>query len=426
MPVFEYKAMVRATGKSQRGVIDAESPALARRKLRDLGLVATDVVASSGGAVAVAEQPKSAGRGGRSAASPAAKPTRLRGGGGRVSARDMALTTRQLAVLLRAGMPLVEALAAMIEQTTRPRLRAAFYDIRDKVNAGRTLADAMAEHPRIFNNLYVSMVRAGEISGALEPVLFRLADITEHQAKLRSQIVSTMAYPAFMGLFAVGVITFLMMVIVPRITQIFQKQQAKLPRITEIMIGTSDFLASYWFVIVGVVIGVFMLWRGWVSRPEGRKTWDRWKLRFPLFGDLHLKLVCARFTRTLGTMLQSGLTMLPALDVVSSVLENRYIQEHMEDVKAGVRRGRDLAAPLKETGFFPPMMIHMIDLGQRSGEIEDMLIKVAETYDDDVRLTIEAVVGLMEPIIIIVMGIFVGFIVLSILLPILNMSQNLR
>lgn len=423
MPVYEYRAIARANGKKQRGVIDADSPAMARRKLRDQDLIATDVVLTSGGE-APAEKPGKPGARGRSAAAqPAARPKR---GGGRVSPRDMALMTRQLAVLLHAGMPLVEALAALIEQTSRPRLKAAIYDIRDRVNSGRTLADSLGEHPRIFNNLYVNMVRAGEVSGALEGVLFRLADITEHQAKLRAQLTSSMAYPAFMGIFALAVITFLMMVIVPRITQIFEKQQAKLPRITEILIGTSEFMGTYWWVIAGLVFGVFTLWRAWVARDEGRKTWDRWKLNFPLYGGLHLKLVCARFTRTLGTMLQSGLTMLPALDVVTTVLDNRFIQSHMEDVKAGVRRGRDLAAPLKETGFFPPMMIHMIELGQRSGEIEDMLIKVAETYDDDVRLTIEAVVGLIEPIIIIIMGIFVGFIVLSILLPILNMSQNLR
>lgn len=425
MPVFEYKAMVRATGKSQRGVIDADNAVFARRKLRDLGLVATDVVPASG-AEAPVEKPAKPGRRGASAkAAPQQKAARGGLGGG-VSPRDMALTTRQLAVLLRAGMPLVEALAALIEQTSKPRLRAAIYDVRDKVNGGKTLADSLAEHPRIFTNFYVNMVRAGEISGALEPVLFRLADITEHQAKLRSQITSSMAYPAFMGVFALGVITFLMLVIVPRITQIFQKQKAALPKITEFMIGTSNFLGHYWWLIAGLVFGMFTLWRIWVSRPEGRITWDRWKLKFPAYGGLHMKLVCARFSRTLGTMLQSGLTMLPALDVVTSVLDNRYIQSHMDDVKAGVRRGRDLAAPLKETGFFPPMMIHMIELGQRSGEIEEMLIKVAETYDDDVRLTIEAVVGLMEPIIIIIMGVFVGFIVLSILLPILNMSQNLH
>lgn len=422
MPVFEYKAMVRATGKSQKGVIDADSPAVARRKLREQGLIATDVVATAG--EAPAKETNKPGRKPRAGAAKPAAPKRT--GGGRISPREMSLTTRQLAVLLRAGMPLVEAIAALVEQTSKPRLRAALYDIRDKVNGGKTLADSLAEHPRIFNDLYVNMVRAGEISGALEPVLFRLADLTENQAKLRSQILSSMAYPAFMGVFALAVITFLMLVIVPRITQIFQKQKAALPQITEFMIGVSDFLGNYWWVIAGLVFGVFTMWRAWISRPEGRKTWDRIKLKFPMYGGLHLKLVCARFTRTLGTMLQSGLTMLPALDVVSSVLGNTYIQAHMENVKAGVRRGRDLAAPLKETGFFPPMMIHMIELGQRSGELEDMLVKVAETYDDDVRLTIEAVVGLMEPIIIIVMGVFVGFIVLAILLPILNMSQNLR
>jgi len=416
MPVFEYKALVKATGKTQRGVIDADSAAMARKKLRDLELYPTEVNAAHEGALPAT---------GKNSASPSMFPRR-KSSGGRVSPRDMALMTRQLAVLLRAGMPLVEALSTLQDQTNRPRLRAAIYDVRDRVNTGKSLGEALGEHPKIFSLLYVNMVRAGEVSGALEPVLFRLADITEHQAKLRSQIASAIAYPAFMGLFAVGVITFLMIVIVPRITQIFEKQQAELPQITEIMIATSEILGTYWFVFAGFFFGIFTLWRTWVSRDEGRRTWDRWKLKFPLYGGLHLKLVCARFTRTLGTMLQSGLTMLPALDVVVTVLDNRHIQHHMDDVKAGVRRGRDLAAPLKETGFFPPMMIQMIELGQRSGEIEDMLLKVAETYDDDVRLTIEAIVGLLEPVIIIIMGLFVGFLVLAILLPILNMSQNLR
>jgi general secretion pathway protein F len=199
----------------------------------------------------------------------------------------------------------------------------------------------------------------------------------------------------------------------------------ELPGITLALIAVSDLIASYWFLIIGFVLGIYALWRAWVTRKEGRKTWDRIKLKIPVYGPLHLKLVCARFSRTLGTMLKSGLTMLPALDVVNSVLENSHIQGHMDDVKAGVRRGRDLAIPLKETGLFPPLMIHMVELGQRSGAIEEMLIKVADTYDDDVRLTIDAAVGLLEPIVIIVMGVFVGFLVLAILLPILNMSTSL-
>ncbi|MBI1320893.1 MAG: type II secretion system protein GspF [Candidatus Hydrogenedens sp.] len=408
MPVYEYKAISKANGKATRGVIDADSLPQARKKLRDQQLYPTNIKESSAGGAAIVEGGKvrRAGRGG-------------------VSTRDLSLLTRQFAVLLQAGMPLVEALGSLIEQTDNPRLQAAVYDVRDRVNSGSTLGDALGEHGRIFSPLYVNMVRAGEVSGALESVLVRLADILEHQAKLRSQVISAMAYPMFMGLFAVGVIVFLMLVIVPRITQIFQKQKADLPAITEFLIGTSRFLGTWWWLIVLVVFGVLGLWRGWVATEKGRDRWDRMKMGFPLYGRLHIKLVCARFTRTLGTMLESGLTMLPALEVVGTVLDNSHIKKHMDDVKAGVRRGRDLAIPLKETGLFPPMMINMIDLGQRSGEIETMLIRVADTYDEDVRLTIDAIVSLIEPMIIIVMGIFVGFIVLAILLPILQMSSNI-
>lgn len=405
MAVYQYKAISKSTSKTIKGVIDAESLPQARQKLREQELYPTDINEStkaeaSGSGMSLKQH-------------------------GRIRIRDLAMTTRQLAVLLRAGMPLISALSAVVEQTTRPRLKAALHDVQDKVNSGSSLADALTEQERIFSPLFINMVRAGEASGTLEDVLMRLADIMEHQAKLKSQLLSSLAYPGFMAIFAVGVIVFMMTFIIPRITSIFERQEIELPVLTLILIGISEFIASYWYVIIGAVLGTFALWRVWVGRPEGRKAWDRFKLRIPVFGALHLKLVCARFSRTLGTMLKSGLTMLPALDVVISVLENTYIQSHMDDVKAGVRRGRDLAIPLKETGLFPPLMIHMVELGQRSGAIEEMLIKVADTYDDDVRLTLEAAIGLLEPIIIIVMGVFVGFLVLAILLPILNMSTSL-
>ena len=408
MAVYAYKAISKETGKKTKGVIDADNLAAARRKLREQSLYPTQLGETKGGETVSGEQAVFRPR-----------------GGGRVSTRDLALMTRQFATLLRAGMPLVEALTAMLDQTSKPRLRTALYDIRDRVNSGSTLADAMKEHPRIFNELYVNMVRAGETSGALEGVLLRLTEVIEHQAKLKSQLMSALAYPCFMGLFAICVIVFLMTVIIPRITQIFQKQGNELPGLTKALIAVSDFISAYWFFILAIVLGAYFLWRFWVSREKGRFRWDRMKLRFPLYGDLHLKLICARFTRTLGTMLQSGLNMLPALEVVNSVIGNTYILSHMDDVKAGVRRGRDLAQPLKETGLFPPMMIHMVNLGQRSGEIEPMLLQVADTYDDDVRLTIDALVGLIEPAIIIVMGVFIGMLVLAILLPIVDMSTNI-
>lgn len=406
MALYQYKAIIKSTGKTTRGVIDAESSAQARRKLREQDLYPTDVTEDT-----------SAGQGGGVRGRLANR--------GRVSARDIALMTRQLAVLLRAGMSLLEALNALIDQTSRMRLRAAIYEIRDRVNSGQRLGDSLAEHPRIFSDLYVNMVRAGEISGTLEQVLLRLADILERQHKLRSQIISTMAYPAFMAFFSVAIVVFLVMVIVPRITRMFERQDAELPVLTQGLIAFSGFASSYWWLILIAFGLMFMLFRLWIARPEGRRRWDGLKLKFPLYGPLHLKLVCARFTRTMGTMLQSGLMMLPALEVVNSMLGNTFIQERMDEVKVGVRRGRDLAAPLKETSLFPPMMIHMIELGQRSGEIEDMLVQVADTFDEDVRLTIDALVALIEPIIIIIMGLVVALLVLAILLPIFQMSTTI-
>lgn len=417
MAVFEYKALLKGTGKTVHGVIDAENAAQARRKLREQDLYPTWMGEDRGAGAAAATAPGAA----RTAVSGAGA---MRGGRGRVSGRDLALMTRQLAVLLRAGMPLVEALSALIDQTSRMRLRAVVYEVREKVNSGRSLGDALSEHPRVFTLLYVNMVRAGETSGALEQVLLRLADILERQAKLRAQIISAVAYPAFMALFAFGIIIFLMAVIVPRITKLFERQGQELPGLTRALITVSDLFGTWWPVLLGLVAGALFLWRLWISREEGRRTWDRWKLGFPLYGPLHLKIVCARFARTLGTMLQSGLTMLPALEVVNTVLGNAHLLARMDDIKAGVRRGRDLAQPLKETGMFPPMMIHMIELGQRSGELEDMMIQVADTFDEDVRLAIDAVVSLIEPLIIIVMGLFVGMLVLAILLPIFKMSTT--
>ena len=405
MAVFEYQAIANS-GKTVKGMIDADSPASARRKLREQQLFPTKVFESFAKGEAGGGQSRNVDL-------------------SRVSVRDLAMMTRQLGVLLHAGMPLVESLTAMLDQTPKAKLRKSLFDVRDRVREGVTLADAMAAHAKVFSPLYVNMIRAGESSGALEQVLFRLADILEHQAKMRARVASTLAYPAFMTLFAIGIIVFLMTVIVPRITKLFEKQDQQLPRLTEMLIATCDFIGAYWYLLIGTVVGLFSLWRWWVSKPEGRRQWDAFVLRVPLIGQLQLKLVIGRFARTLGTMLESGLTMMKALDVVTSVIQNKHIESVMSDVKAGVRRGRDLAIPLKQTGVFPPLLIHMVELGQRSGEIESMLLKVADTYDDDVQVTVDALVSLLEPIIIVVMGFFVGMLVLSILLPILNMSTNI-
>lgn len=408
MGVFEYEAMAKS-GKSVRGIIDADTPAAARRKLREQDLYPTklaqsDAKAGVPGVHAVEERAAWAGR---------------------VTQRDVSLMTRQLAVLIQAGMPLVEALGALMDQTANLRLRKTIFAVRDKVNEGVTLADALSGHKRIFSELYINMVRAGEQSGALETVLFRIADITERADRLKRKVTSMLAYPLLMALVGISIVTFMMTFVVPKIVKIFNTQKRELPFITTLMIETSEFVRHWWFLIAGGAIGVYVLWRFWVSRPEGRLQWDRFKMRVPLFGPLYIKMISTRFARTLGTMLQSGLTMMNALDVVKSVLQNKVVEASMDDVKAGVRRGRDLTIPLRETGFFPPMLLHMVELGQRSGEIENMLIKVADTYDEDIEMTVDGIVSLLEPMMILVMGVFVGFLVMSILLPIFDISSGM-
>jgi general secretion pathway protein F len=402
MPVYEYQAIAR-TGKKVKGVIDADSPAAARRKLRDQRMLPTAVKDSFVKTQAQAE---------------------VRGGFGRVSQRDVAVMTRQLAVLLQAGMDLVEALTALLQQTSNSRLQKIVYDLRDRVNEGARLTDALGEHRRVFSELYVNMVAAGETSGALEQVLFRLAEILEKQVRLTRKIQATLAYPAFMALVGIGVISFLMVVIVPKITDLFVRQDRELPMITQVLITVCEVLADWWPVLVLSIIGLFLLWRWWVKRPEGRKRWDRLKLHIPLYSGLYVRLLSSRFCRTLGTMLSSGLTMMNGLEVVKSVLQNRVIEDAMEDVKANVRRGKDLSVPLKELNVFPPMMLSMVELGQRSGELDSMLLRVADTYDDEVETSVEALVSLLEPAMIVVMALFVGFLVIAILLPIMEMSSG--
>lgn len=405
MAVFEYEAMAK-TGKSVRGIIDADTPAAARRKLREQDMYPTRVEESFGRATKTAK----------------AEPVGLLG---RISQRDLSLATRQLAVLLQAGMPLVEGLTALIAQTANVRMRKVIFDVRDRVNEGVSFAEALSKHPRVFSELYVNMVRAGEASGALESVLLRLADITERQVRLRNRVTSMLAYPILMACVGLGIITFMMTFIVPKIIAIFEKQQRELPLVTTVMINSCNFVRQWWFVLIGGLIAAYVLWRFWVSRPEGRRQWDAIKLRMPVFGALYVKMISARFSRTLGTMLQSGLIMMTALDVVKSVVQNRVIEGLMDDIKSDVRRGRDLSVPLRETGYFPPMLVHMVELGQRSGELESMLLKVADTYEEDIELTVNGIVSLLEPLMIIVMGLFVGFLVFSILLPIFDMSAGI-
>lgn len=404
MAVFEYQA-ISGAGRQTTGIIEADSPAAARRRLREQGLHPVTV--------------------GESAVSGmAARDVRLRTLIKRKPAEEVNLLTRQLAVLLEAGMPIVDALSAVLEQVDTPRLERVIHELRDNVKQGATLGDALAAHPKEFSDLYVNMVRAGESSGALEAVLFRLADYLQNQIRLASRIKSALAYPIIMCTFGFAVIAFLMTFAIPKISQVFTDLGKNLPTITTVLIKTSTAVRDYWLLALVVLVAVMTALNRYIKTPSGRRRWDWLRLNTPVFGDLSRKLAMSRFSRTLGTLVEGGLTLMPALDIVKRIVQNVILEDAVDEARKAVRRGQDLATPLRESGLFPPMLVHMVALGERSGQLEKMLLRVADAYEEETETKVSTLMSLLEPVIILVMGVFVAFLVLAILLPIVDIGQG--
>jgi general secretion pathway protein F len=405
MGVFQYLAL-NPTGREIAGIIEADSAAAARRKLRDQGLHPVNVGESVARGATAREVPFSALR-------------------RRSAAEEVSLITRQLAVLLEAGMPIVDALSAVLEQIDAPRLDRVIHEVRDSVRQGATLGDALSAHPTEFTGLYVNMIRAGESSGALESVLFRLADYTENQIRVAKRIKSALVYPVVMCVFGLGIVTFLMGFVIPKISQVFLSFGKELPGITTFLIKTCNLIRDYWWVGIIVMVALVLGLRQYAKTPSGQRRWDRLRLNAPVFGDLSRKLSVSRFARTLGTLVQGGLPMMAALDIVKRVVQNVVVEDAVDEARKAVRRGQDLATPLKESGLFSPMLVHMVALGERSGQLEKMLLRVADASEEEAQTRVDTLMTLLEPVIIIVMGLFVAFLVLAILLPILDMSQGL-
>jgi general secretion pathway protein F len=405
MPVFEYKALT-AGGKAVQGLREADSPKTLRATLRREGVFLTDVV---GEAQAKAQAKRDV--------------SVRRWVLGRVSARDLSVSTRQLAVLVHAGVPLVESLSALVDQVEHERLKRVLSDVKQRVNEGASLADALGAHPREFSTLYVNMIRAGESSGALEIVLVRLADLTESQARLRSKIAGTMAYPIAMMVIGSLIMGVLFTVVIPKITQIFENTSAVLPWYTVVTIGVSSFMARYWWILVlalGLAVWGFARWK---HTTAGHASWDRFKLRAPIFGGIVRQIAIGRFARTLSTLLKSGVPLLTALDIVKNILGNVRLAEVVDQARDAIREGESIAAPLKRSGEFPPLVYHMVAIGERSGALEEMLGNVADAYEDQVETTVAALTSLLEPIMIVAMGVVVAFIVFSVLMPILQINN---
>ena len=404
MPVFEYRALNTA-GKSVQGLREADSAKTLRSTLRREGVFLTEVV------------------GQKQADAQASRDVNVRRWVlGRITAEDLAIATRQLAVLVHAGIPLVEALTALVEQVEKEKFKRVLGDVKQRVNEGSTLGDALGAHPRVFGDLFVNMIRAGEQSGALEVVLVRLADFTESQARLRSKILGTMAYPVLMMLIGSLVLGVLFTVVIPRVTKIFQDTKATLPWMTRLLIGFTSIVTQWWWVfLLLLVAGVWGFLR-WRATPAGRARWDRFVLTVPVFGRLARIIAIGRFARTLSTLLKSGVPLLVSMDIVKNVVGNVRLAEVIEQARDAIREGESIAAPLKRSGEFPPLVHHMVAIGERSGALEEMLANVASAYEAQVDTTVSALTSLLEPIMIVAMGAVVAFIVFSVLMPILQLN----
>lgn len=416
MPVYEYRGFDEK-GKAVKGVREADGAKTLRALLRREGVLVTDVKDASGRGKAGG---KTSGKGG-GVLDKEVEFAFLQ----RISTDDVGIATRQLATLLQAGVPMVESLTAIIDQIDNRAFKRVFSQIKEDVNEGSSLADAMGKH-KCFDHVYANMVRAGESSGTLDIVLERLADFKEGQAHLKSQLMGTMMYPFIMIFVGAGIVGLLFTVVVPRITRIFENANAQLPLMTKILIFASQTTRDWWWAFLLLFIGVVVGFTRWRASPKGRATWDRVVLRFPVFGTLVRMIAVARFARTLATLLNAGVSLLVSLEIVKNVVANAVIAKAVDDTKDAIREGEDIAAPLKRSGQFPPMVTHMIAIGEKSGQLESMLHRVAVAFEHRAETRIKALTSLLEPVIILGMALVVGFIVFSILMPILQMNTLVR
>ncbi len=405
MPVYEYKG-VTSQGKKVSGVQDGEGLKAVRAKLKKDGIVVLEIQEGS----------SMRARGSRE----------IRFGAGRVRLGDLANATRQLATLLSSGLPLMDSLTVLVEQEENQGLKSALSSVRDSVREGASLADALKPNPKAFSQLYINMVSAGEASGTLEITLARLADFLDEQVRFRGKFAAALAYPALMTVIGVGVLFFLFAFVMPRVVGMFEDMRQQLPFITLALLFVVRTLSSFWWAILIVLGGAAYYLRRYFGTPAGKAWLDDRLLRLPMFGSLIKMIAVSRFTRTLGTLLQSGVPALTALDIVKSVIGNTVLADAVHKARENVREGEPIADPLRRSGLFPPVVVQMVAVGEKSGELEKMLLKISDSFDRTVETRITALMSLLEPVIILVMGLLVGFIVIAIMLPILQMSSAVK
>jgi general secretion pathway protein F len=405
MPVYEYKGVNRS-GKNVKGIIDADSQRTARLKLKKEGVYVMTLADKM-----KAQQKK------KSSSSLSSKS---------VSVDDVSNMTRQLASLVKANIPLVDCLSAISDQMENPYLKEVLADCRNQVNEGSTLQKAMLKYPKVFDNVFVSMVGAGEMSGSLDVILMRLAEFTEARSELRAKVQSALMQPTITIIAMIAILMGMFIYILPTITTILIDQGVDIPWYTQSVIDISDFMVNYWYLIIAFLVGGVSFFMIWKNSTSGRPIWDRILINLPIVGKIARMIAVSRFTRTLSTLLSGGVPMLNAMDIVRNVVDNAVLAKAIDDARDNIREGESIAGPLRKSEQFPPIVIHMVSIGEKTGDLERMLNQVAETYDFQVKNKVEGLTSVLNPIMTVLMGGVIGFIVLSVLVPMMDMLNTVQ
>ncbi|MGJ8633813.1 MAG: type II secretion system F family protein [Luteolibacter sp.] len=429
MANFNYTAL-DAKGEQTEGTVAAASEAEAVQQLRSQGLYPTQIIEegkAKPGVKAPAKKSKASGKGkgkGLNMTIGKAKTT--------VKPKVLMVFTRQLATLIDSGLPLLRSLTVLGKQEPNPALKTTIGSLADSVQGGSTFSESLAQHPKMFNKLYVNMVKAGELGGVLEVVLNRLAEYQEKAQKLKNKIVSAMVYPAIVMFIAVAILIFLMVFIVPKFKEMFSETDSELPLISQIVFGFSEFCLGNPILgipnIVWIFVGVFILYLCFNAigkTPKGRQFIDKMKLHMPIFGDIQRKSAVSRFARTLGTLVTSGVPILQALNITRDTAGNVVISQAISKVHEAVKEGESIVTPLASSGVFPNMVISMVDVGEETGQLPEMLLKVADVYDDEVDNAVTALTSILEPIMIVILALVVGAVVFALFLPLIKMISTM-
>ena len=405
MPLYEYTAR-DASGKVLAGAIEADNDSTVTQKLREMGFFITNLHRKQQ-AVPLGDYI-----------------AQFKG----IGLKDLAVFSRQFATMVNAGLSLVRTLSILEEQTTQKQLRAVIAEVRTDIEGGATLSASLAKHPKAFSNLYVNMVKAGEAGGVLDDVLVRLAAFLEKEVALRAKIKSATTYPILLATAAIGALLFMTVVIIPQFATFFKElgSNSALPLPTQIAMGVSQMIRRFWYLMVMAIPLFLYLFRAYVKTPAGRANFDRVKLRLPILGPVNKKIVIARFSRTFGTLVSSGVPIMQSLEVVSKAIDNVVVAQAIESVRASIREGESIAIPLAASGMFPPMVVQMVKVGEETGALETMLTKVADFYDQEIEAVVASLTSILEPILIVGMGVVIGAMLISLYLPIFNLAMSVK